>query len=437
MPGQGVSVAQQVPTIFNLVRAGRHYVNSSIMNTKKEITFGIRLVSMLVDQLIVSSVVFILVLLLMMTGLKDVFHNYPEQTGTNTAAFIYGIVLGLTMYFNKDFFNGMSPAKRIFNLQVINHRTNKVASPLRCLVRNLTVLFLPLEVIFILINTQRRFGDYVAGTRIVKTDQERIPFKRNFRDCFFPVGIGILSALLLGILVKFLISVGEARSVDYEGESYNPTLSAVISPFLSYRFRVYCDSASVRIYDKIDHDSLRYITMQMYLKNGDCVDNYNNLMDLEKMVLDTLNLIIPKESFVLNGKIIYTISGYTQIKYINYDPRAATIVNFENRSGYINDSTKIIKGYYKNGKPESAAIYVHERLNGTYQEWYENGKIKTTIEYQDGQRSGITTNWFDNGQKESALLYENNTFVRYLNRWDKSGNSVSEEDVLWKLRQAK
>lgn len=82
--------------------------------------------------------------------------------------FHFGVyeVFCFSLYFNKDIFLGRSVAKRTLGFQVLNNNTGLPAGPLRCLVRNFTVLLWPIEVVVALVNVNRRIGDHLAGTRL-------------------------------------------------------------------------------------------------------------------------------------------------------------------------------------------------------------------------------------------------------------------------------
>jgi hypothetical protein len=84
----------------------------------------------------------------------------------------YLFALAFSLYFNKDIYLGRILSKRIFKFQVVNFKTNKAANPLRCFIRNSTILFWPIEVLVALINNERRIGDYLAGTKLAIYDPE-------------------------------------------------------------------------------------------------------------------------------------------------------------------------------------------------------------------------------------------------------------------------
>ncbi|MCK8482321.1 RDD family protein [Psychroserpens algicola] len=79
------------------------------------------------------------------------------------------------VYLNKDFFKGKSPAKRILGYRVINKKTEKPATELQCFVRNLTICVAwPLEVIVGFINPERRIGGFIANTKVVESEKEKL-----------------------------------------------------------------------------------------------------------------------------------------------------------------------------------------------------------------------------------------------------------------------
>lgn len=106
------------------------------------------------------------------------------------------VLLAFSLYLNKDLLRGQSPAKRILNLQVIDNKTGQIASPLKCLARNLIFPIWIVEIPFIFINPQRRLGDYIANTRI-EIENRELDSGKNFRS--------ISTALILGGLYFYVI----------------------------------------------------------------------------------------------------------------------------------------------------------------------------------------------------------------------------------------
>ncbi len=397
------------------------------MENKKDVTIGIRLASMLVDHFIMTFAMFIPILPFMAIGMKDAFNISHEQTSMEPTFMIYGFILGFAMYFNKDFFDGRSPAKRILKIQVINNKTGEVAGPLKCLLRNMTIPIWPLEAIFILINPQRRIGDYIAGTRIEPYDSENVKKKKEIKDYILPIAIGLLFTYLITLPFSMLSDSFKHEHVKYIQDSYNPDFSSELTSFLSYRLRNYSDSSCIKLFEEIENDSLKYVSLLFYTNSIDLLESTTKYNSLKQMIIDTLDLKVPKTSFILSGKIIYKVPGHVQIQYMDYSPRDKKSYKLSKDSDYINDSTMVLKAFYDNGQQETEAIYVHGKLFGKYTEWYENGNLKNEIEYVDGMRNGLTTTYYHNGQKKTEMLYENNFYIKDLNKWDKNGNEIPIE----------
>ena len=70
--------------------------------------------------------------------------------------------------FNKDFFQGQSIINRLLGYQVVDNKTMSPASGLKCMLRNVTAPIWMIEGIVVLINPQRRIGDFIAGTKLIE-----------------------------------------------------------------------------------------------------------------------------------------------------------------------------------------------------------------------------------------------------------------------------
>ncbi len=78
---------------------------------------------------------------------------------------VYGYYLPIIFLIIKDVL-GLSLGKRFNNLEVVRIDGVK-AKFIDKLLRNLTLLFYPVEVLFAIINPNRRIGDYLARTKLV------------------------------------------------------------------------------------------------------------------------------------------------------------------------------------------------------------------------------------------------------------------------------
>jgi len=137
---------------------------SKISNTNPRIH---RVSSMLLDHIIMIIVIIPIGILIF--GIIFQLEEYINK--------VLGIILmfiPMFVYINKDFFKAKSPAKRILGYQVISRRTNEPASELQCFVRNLTIIAWPIEVIVGFINPERRIGDFLANTKVITSEKEKL-----------------------------------------------------------------------------------------------------------------------------------------------------------------------------------------------------------------------------------------------------------------------
>jgi uncharacterized RDD family membrane protein YckC len=111
------------------------------------------------------------------------------------------------IYLNKDFLNSKSPAKRILGYQVINQKTEKPASELQCFIRNLTIAIAwPLEVIVGYINPSRRIGDFIANTKVVISEKEKLKSVwTDFKSA--QLKLNFIFILVIGIIYFYGLSL--------------------------------------------------------------------------------------------------------------------------------------------------------------------------------------------------------------------------------------
>ena len=159
---------------------------------------GTRLGTMLLDHVIMILVIMIFVAPGMVYDIVQTFGDTDAPPKLFLGNY-YLNIFGFSLYFNKDIFLGRSPAKRILKLQIVNVKTNKPANPLRCLVRNITIVLWPIEVIVGLINNERRIGDFIAGTKLTTYDPEQHKGQ--------PSWTLIAIALIIGMLITYFTMV--------------------------------------------------------------------------------------------------------------------------------------------------------------------------------------------------------------------------------------
>lgn len=140
---------------------------------------------------------FMIILFIMQTFLK------LEIDYTILYQYIWPIewMLILFVILNKDIASGMSAGKRTFGFKIIDSQTKKEASKLQCMLRNVTMMLWPLEVIITLINPKRRIGDFIAKTEVVETETCVIDTLTQDLDSIDDITPSF-------ILISFLITAG-------------------------------------------------------------------------------------------------------------------------------------------------------------------------------------------------------------------------------------
>jgi uncharacterized RDD family membrane protein YckC len=133
---------------------------------------GRRLRSMGTDFSFILSIFFPIILVIMMPSMILTFNNSNPSIYLNL---IIGLIPFTMMTFaiiNKDFYNGKSVAKRIHGYQIVDNKTNLVATEMQCMTRNLTLIIWPLEGLLVLFNPNRRLGDFIAGTKLIDSEKQ-------------------------------------------------------------------------------------------------------------------------------------------------------------------------------------------------------------------------------------------------------------------------
>ncbi len=147
-----------------------------------------RISSMLLDHIIMCFIVIPMMGLVFLLVIKF-------EDKLNKVIGIALLFIPFFIYLNKDFFKSKSPAKRILGYQVLDRKTNNPANELQCFVRNLTICIAwPLEVIVVLISPERRIGDFLANTKVVLAEKEKLrSFWSDLKNMTFKINyIGIL-----------------------------------------------------------------------------------------------------------------------------------------------------------------------------------------------------------------------------------------------------
>ncbi|MCK6609693.1 MAG: RDD family protein [Bacteroidia bacterium] len=185
-----------------------------VMGQNKETGFkfpplGIRLAAALVDVVsltILNRAVIFLFGTLITSETDD--SNKEWFLAPDLLLFGAMVIFLLSLFLNKDVFNGQSLGKRLFNLQIIKQSTGQIATPIECVFRNVTLIIWPLEVLFILVSPSSRLGDNLVGTKLVYKQAENID-NPNWTKLFLAIIIGLLITAIvcaIGMLLLFVVT---------------------------------------------------------------------------------------------------------------------------------------------------------------------------------------------------------------------------------------
>ena len=286
--------------------------------TEKEPEKWTRLSSMFLDHMIMTMIAGIFFIPEIIISLSNVLTH--EQPGTEMfGGMIYLFIIGFALYFCKDCINGRSIAKRIMKLQLVDNSTGQVASPLKCLLRNVFCILWPLEVIVAFINPGRRIGDLVAGTKLVVFDPTLEQPKIK------PGKVALTFVLAYGILMMFMIPFLSMqpdflkKETNFVESSYNVTLSKSTE-------KLFNDSlgkilkADIKVYDKIKTDNLKYVSAIFVLNRDDLTSD----RDFDNLKTETTRILLtqlPEKTFVGELEYVYQTPTTMTTKIIYLDWR--------------------------------------------------------------------------------------------------------------------
>jgi len=288
--------------------------------TEKKIESGTRLSSMLLDHFIMTMIAVLFFIPEMISTFTNAFtitHEQPQTEILGRMTYIY--LIGFAIYFCKDCINGRSIAKRILKLQIVDNLTGQVASPMKCLLRNVFCVLWPLEVVVALNNPSRRIGDRVAGTKLVYFDSSLEQPKVNFGK------VAITLLIAYGFMVLLMIPLMSMQPKFVENKTKFVESSYNIQTSKSTE-KLFNDSmgqiltADIKVYDRIETENLKYVSAIFILKK----DYLESDSDFEKLKAETTRFILtqfPEKTFVGKLEYVYQTSTSMTSKMIYFDWR--------------------------------------------------------------------------------------------------------------------
>ncbi|KAA1246612.1 RDD family protein [Aquimarina sp. RZ0] len=280
------------------------------MTIAQKTNAGTRIASMLLDHIIMMFISMIFFVPGMISGFSTAFEVNHEQISPDIfGGLIYFGLIGLALYFCKDCIKGRSIAKRVLKLQVIENSSNNVASPIRCLVRNIFCILWPIEVIVTLASPSRRIGDMVAGTKVVPFNPELEQSKINYAQIGVSILLGYGFMTLLMLPFEGLKSKMESNRVTYIESSLNENIANETEQLFADSLGTYLTS-DIRVYDQIEQNKdLKYVSVILKL-NKNYLEYDENYEQIKSITLPLLLTKFPKGTFV------------GQIKYVYQKPRS-------------------------------------------------------------------------------------------------------------------
>lgn len=218
----------------------------------------------------------------------------------------YIALFGFSLYFCKDNFDGRSLAKRTLNLQVVTNSSRLPASPFRCFVRNITVVLWPIEGIIAMINTERRLGDWIAGTRLVRFRPSPVPYRLNLVQLILPIALSY-GLVLLTTQMESHGSTSRPGNISAVESSYNRPESASLKKLLTDSLGQYL-TAEIKIYDSMTNSKEKYmlVTARLTTNYGEDRDDFTLL---EQQTRALIYSRFPKAAFVGDMIFIYEAPG--------------------------------------------------------------------------------------------------------------------------------
>ena len=131
--------------------------------TLPSISSRLRLGTMLLDHALICFVFLAPIILIQ-------HFVFPERQ--NDATLKYWMAPVFVIYFCKDCFGGRSLAKRKLKLVVVDNKSYVTSTPIQSVLRNLSIVIWPIEVLVSLFDQERRLGDRLAGTKLARFHDE-------------------------------------------------------------------------------------------------------------------------------------------------------------------------------------------------------------------------------------------------------------------------
>lgn len=111
-------------------------------------------------------------------------------------------IIGWAILICKDCFNGVSIGKRIMGIQIVDIQTHQIASPQKCVIRNLFYFLSFIDVIVMFANSKNlRLGDLATHTKVTSLDSSLS--KTKLSKAMFSIGIVFICLVIMEVIYYF------------------------------------------------------------------------------------------------------------------------------------------------------------------------------------------------------------------------------------------
>ncbi|WP_109852850.1 RDD family protein [Aquimarina sp. AU58] len=256
----------------------------------------------------------------MILGFSTAFEISREPATIEIFGFNYITLIGFALYFCKDCIQGRSIAKRVLKPQVVENSSGKVASPIRCFIRNIFCIFWCIEVIVTLVNPNRRIGDLVVGTKVVLFHPEHKQPKINIMQIAFSMLLAYGMMTLMMLPLEAWRSRIKSNQVTYVASSLNEQAANETEQLFADSLGTYLTS-DVRVYDQLEqHKDLKYVSVILRL-NQNYLENDNNYEEIKSVTVPLILEKFPEGTFVGQIQYVYQQHHSTHTRTLTLDWR--------------------------------------------------------------------------------------------------------------------
>lgn len=180
----------------------------------------------------------------------------------------------------RDSFKGGGLIKRLFGIQ-IESISGQPIKTYQLLIRSLSQILLPFELIFLFINPRRRIGDYLAKTQLVNEKPQALGI--NMPQAILGVATSmILSYYVVNSLyISTDLVVNQSSYSEEKSDQYEKIIQELL---ISY------GATDVKVYEEIENiDSTAFVSIILYLNNDYTLDgSIKDIENLSQIYFDAL-----------------------------------------------------------------------------------------------------------------------------------------------------